>query len=169
MLFSASAYWAYEDEDVQPQPQPPTDDHDEPKDLEEAELLAFQACEEEYMEDNAAIASVIQAEIKAYMAFGQAMKGGKGYGKGQPGKFGGKGKGKTRKFGFRPTGRPLKSLEERKEDLKRLKAKTKCVKCGEIGHWTGDEACKKKTAMMVYKTGIDDTRTCYTNTVCEGD
>ena len=50
--------------------------------------------------------------------------------------------------------RPRLSLDERKAALVRLKAKTKCKDCGEVGHWVGDPECKKggkgkpKTGMM---------------------
>ena len=34
------------------------------------------------------------------------------------------------------------SLEQRREQLKTLKAKSKCLRCGGIGHWAGDPECK---------------------------
>ena len=35
------------------------------------------------------------------------------------------------------------SVEEHKQKLKELKAKTKCLRCGQTGHWSGDPICPK--------------------------
>ena len=34
------------------------------------------------------------------------------------------------------------TLEQRREKLKSLKAKSTCVRCGALGHWAGDPECK---------------------------
>ena len=34
------------------------------------------------------------------------------------------------------------TLEQRREKLKSLKAKSKCMRCGALGHWAGDPECK---------------------------
>ena len=80
----------------------------------------------------------------------------------------GKGKGKRKgkkKFGPKPTaifgssgrkpGYPVKqsslSIQDRRKKLQELKAKSKCRRCGETGHWQGDPACKgtvKPTARL---------------------
>ena len=38
------------------------------------------------------------------------------------------------------------TLEQRREKLKSLKAKSKCMRCGAIGHWAGDPECKFPTS-----------------------
>ena len=34
------------------------------------------------------------------------------------------------------------TLEQRRDKLKSLKAKSKCMRCGVLGHWAGDPECK---------------------------
>ena len=48
----------------------------------------------------------------------------------------GKGKGKGKVV------RSHLTLEQRREKLKSLKAKSKCMRCGALGHWAGDPECK---------------------------
>jgi len=81
-----------------------------------------------------------------------------GEGKGKSKGKGKKGKGKKgkRKFGFKPSGNPHLTLDQRKAALKTPKAKTKCNKCGETGHWAGDDACKKKVGMMAIAYDLED-------------
>ena len=53
-----------------------------------------------------------------------------------------KGKGKP---GGKPGGKVVRSnltIADRKAKLAELKAKSRCLKCGIIGHWAGDPACK---------------------------
>ena len=38
------------------------------------------------------------------------------------------------------------TLEERRDKMKSLKAKSKCLRCGAIGLWAGDPECKFPTA-----------------------
>ena len=38
------------------------------------------------------------------------------------------------------------TLEQRREKLKSLKAKSKCMRCGALGHWAGDPECKFPTS-----------------------
>ena len=38
------------------------------------------------------------------------------------------------------------TLEQRREKLKSLKAKSKCLRCGALGHWAGDPECKFPTS-----------------------
>ena len=38
------------------------------------------------------------------------------------------------------------TLEERRDKMKTLKAKSKCLRCGAIGHWAGDPECKFPTS-----------------------
>ena len=35
------------------------------------------------------------------------------------------------------------SIEDRKKRLQEIKSKSKCLKCGQIGHWSGDPVCPK--------------------------
>ena len=76
----------------------------------------------------------VQLQLAAHAAFGKAK--GKGKGKSKKGK--GKGKGKVVR-------RHL-TLEQRREKLKSLKAKSKCMRCGALGHWAGDPECKFPTS-----------------------
>ena len=73
-------------------------------------------------------------QLAAHAAFGKAK--GKGKGKSKKGK--GKGKGKVVRGHL--------TLEQRREKLKSLKAKSKCVRCGALGHWAGDPVCKFRTS-----------------------
>ena len=82
-------------------------------------------------------AEIVQCQVCAFNAWDTAYvaKGKKG-GKGRGGKKG-KGKGNfVRKSNL--------SLEERRAALTRLKRDTKCMTCGEKGHWSGDKDCKMK-------------------------
>ena len=38
------------------------------------------------------------------------------------------------------------TLDQRKEALKKLKLRTRCNQCGEVGHWGGDPECSKVKA-----------------------
>ena len=38
------------------------------------------------------------------------------------------------------------TLDQRREKLKSLKAKSKCMRCGALGHWAGDPECKFPTS-----------------------
>ena len=121
------------------------DEDPEPETKEEVELVVFTA----YTADDEAIdeediAYLAQTEAAGFVAWNKAFAKGKSKGKG-------KGKGKFKRTfryshysnGGRPPNR--KTLEERKEALKKLKAKTKCKTCGAVGHWAGDQECPKKT------------------------
>ena len=61
----------------------------------------------------------------------------------------GKGKGESRKGKGKGKGKVVRShltLEQRREKLKSLKAKSKCMRCGALGHWAGDPECKFPTS-----------------------
>ena len=75
---------------------------------------------------------MIQLQLAANAAFGRA-KGRKGKDKGR-----GKSKGKVVRSHL--------TLEERRGKMKTLKAKSKCLRCGAIGHWAGDPECKFPTS-----------------------
>ena len=65
------------------------------------------------------------------------------------GKAKGKGKGKSKKGKGKGKGKVVRShltLEQRREKLKSLKAKSKCMRCGVLGHWAGDPECKFPTS-----------------------
>ena len=72
--------------------------------------------------------------LAAHAAFGQA----KGKGKGKSKKGRGKGKGKVVRSHL--------TLEQRRDKLKSFKAKSKCMRCGAMGHWAGDPECKFPTS-----------------------
>ena len=74
------------------------------------------------------VGEVIQLQQAAYAAFGKAK--GKGFSK--KGKVKGKGK----------MVRSSLSLDQRRAKLVELKARSKCLRCGGIGHWAGGPQCK---------------------------
>ena len=132
-----------------------SEDDAEPESKEDAELQAFTACIDTGMTE-AQVAMVVQTEVVAFMAFNSVAAPSD---KGKGGKNKGRGKGKDRKpvrrFGFRGGKvRPRLTLEQRKQALAKLKEKTKCNVCGETGHWAGDKACKKKTAMLAIEAPV---------------
>eukprot|EP00439_Symbiodinium_sp_Y106_P053021 s2973_g7.t1 len=57
-----------------------------------------------------------------------------------------KGKGKGRGKSKGKVVRSHLTLEERRDKMKTLKAKSKCLRCGAIGHWAGDPECKFPTS-----------------------
>ena len=99
--------------------------------LDEDEATALN-CLEDLDPEEAESGHVIQLQLAANAAFGRA-KGRKGKGKGKS-KFKGK------------VVRSHLTLEERRDKMKSLKAKSKCLRCGAIGHWAGDPECKFPTA-----------------------
>ena len=72
--------------------------------------------------------------LRAHAAFGKA----KGRRKGKSKKGKGKGKGKVVRSHL--------TLEQRREKLKSLNAKSKCMCCDALGHWAGDPECKFSTS-----------------------
>ena len=91
-------------------------------------------CLEDDIEDND-IAKMCQVETTAFIAWNKfGKKGGKAGGKGK--------KGQRNRPKFSAGMKPKLSLEERKKALEELKKKTKCLDCGELGHWAGDRVCK---------------------------
>ena len=56
------------------------------------------------------------------------------------------------------------SIEQRRAKLRDLKAKSKCLRCGGMGHWAGDPGCKfankpqppKPTANLAYESESSD-------------
>ena len=57
----------------------------------------------------------------------------------------GKTKGKGKGFKGNQKGKPVRSqltLEQRRDRLSQLKQKSKCLRCGGIGHWPRDPQCK---------------------------
>ena len=72
--------------------------------------------------------------------------------------FGSKGKGKGKRSGKsfntmrKGGGKGAPTLEDRKQRLKEIKARSKCNTCKEMGHWAGDPECKGKprTAMVAF-------------------
>ena len=99
--------------------------------LDEDEATALN-CFEELDPEEAESGHVIQLQLAANAAFGRA-KGRKGKGKGR-----GKSKGKVVRSHL--------TLEERRDKMKSLKAKSKCLRRGGIGHWAGDPECKFPTS-----------------------
>ena len=91
-------------------------------------LNAMEDCDYESFPE--ATGEAIQLQCAAHVALGKAGKG--------KGSSGGKGK------GFPVVRSRLQlSVEERKEKLRELKAKSRCLRCGQTGHWSGDPQCPK--------------------------
>lgn len=98
-------------------------------DVEEEEAVALNALEDLGEGDERQIGDAIQLQLAAHMAFGKAK-----------GKNPSKGKGKGKAKG--KVVRSHLSLEQRRERLKALKSRSKCLRCGGMGHWAGDPTCK---------------------------
>ncbi|OLP78184.1 hypothetical protein AK812_SmicGene41668 [Symbiodinium microadriaticum] len=96
--------------------------------LEEEEALALNCLEELDPEEAAESGHAIQLQLAANAAFGKA--------KAQKAKRRGKGKGKGKVV------RSHLTLDERRDKMKALKAKSKCLSCGTIGHWARDPGRK---------------------------
>ena len=61
------------------------------------------------------------------------------------GKDRGKGKGKSKGFGKGKLVQSNLSIADRKAKLQDLKAQSRCLRCGAIGHWAGDKECRFRT------------------------
>ena len=97
------------------------------EDVDEYEAIALNAAADlDETADARQIGEAIQLQLAAFVAFGKA--------KGKGGKGKGKGKGKIVRSHL--------SLEDRRKQLLSLKAKSKCLRCGGMGHWSGDPQCK---------------------------
>ena len=100
--------------------------------LSESEAIALNCLEE--LEESSEARHAVQLQLAAHAAFGKA----KGKGKGKSKKGRGKGKGKVLRSHL--------TLEQRRDKLKSLKAKSKCMRCGALGHWAGGPECKFPTS-----------------------
>ena len=131
--YDDTSYPAFGDEaaEYEAHSYPAGEEEDEPSyedfELDEEEATALN-CLEDLDPEEAESGHVIQLQL----AFGRA-KGRKGKGKGR-----GKSKGKVVRSHL--------TLEERRDKMKTLKAKSKCLRCGAIGHWAGDPECKLPTS-----------------------
>ena len=128
--FHEASYQVF-DEDTAPgyHEDPEGDGEDyEDYELSESEAIALNCLEE--LEESSEAGHAVQLQLAAHAAFGKAK--GKGKGKSKKGK--GKGKGKVVRSHL--------TLEQRRDKLKSLKAKSKCMRCGALGHWAGDPECK---------------------------
>ena len=113
-------------------PEENEDDYDYLDDeIEGLALVAMVGLEEMERTEDEDVALVAQSDLLAYMAW---SKGGKGKGK-DKGKSKGKGK-------FRIPRGPV-SLEDRRRKLAELKTKSRCLRCGQTGHWAGDKECPR--------------------------
>ena len=101
------------------------DFHDEIDEYEATALNALMDLGEGETEDDKGIGEAIQLQLAAFVAFGRV----KGKGKGKP-----KGKGKVIRSNL--------SIEQRRQRLSEIKAKSKCLRCGAYGHWAGDPICE---------------------------
>ena len=108
-----------DDDDDDPELVPDEDQDYEEYELDEPEAIALNSIEE--LDDTADAGHAIQLQLAANAAFGKAK---------------GKGKGKGKVV------RSHLTLEQRRDKLKALKAKSKCLRCGGTGHWAGDPECK---------------------------
>ena len=128
--FNEASYQAFDEEPAPGYPEDPEGDGEDYEDYElsESEAIALNCLEE--LEESSEAGHAVQLQLAAHAAFGKAK--GKGKGKSKKGK--GKGKGKVVRSHL--------TLEQRREKLKSLKAKSKCMRCGALGHWAGDPECK---------------------------
>ena len=128
--FHEASYQVF-DEDTAPgyleDPEGDGEDYED-YELSESEAIALNCLEE--LEESSEAGHAVQLQLAAHAAFGKAK--GKGKGKSKKGK--GKGKGKVVRSHL--------TLEQRRDKLKSLKAKSKCMRCGALGHWAGDPECK---------------------------
>eukprot|EP00439_Symbiodinium_sp_Y106_P012953 s3070_g1.t2 len=139
--YDDTSYPAFGDEaaEYEAHSYPAGEEDDEPSyedfELDEEEATALNCLEDldpEEAESGHVIQLQLAAQLAANAAFGRA-KGRKGKGKGR-----GKSKGKVVRSHL--------TLEERRDKMKALKAKSKCLRCGAIGHWAGDPECKFPTS-----------------------
>ena len=132
--YNEASYPALDEEPAPGYPENPEGDGEEYEDYElsESEAIAINCLEE--LEESSEAGHAVQLQLAAHAAFGKAK--GKGKGKSKKGK--GKGKGKVVRSHL--------TLEQRREKLKSLKAKSKCMRCGALGHWAGDPECKFPTS-----------------------
>ena len=99
-------------------------------DVDEYEAVALNSLlEVEGAEDDRQAGDAIQLQLAAFTAMGKAGGKGKSFGKPK-----GKGKGKIVKSNL--------TIDQRRRKLTELKSKSKCLRCGVIGHWAGDPECK---------------------------
>ena len=99
-------------------------------DVDEYEAVALNSLLElEGAEDDRQAGDAIQLQLAAFTAMGKAGGKGKSFGKPK-----GKGKGKIVKSNL--------TIDQRRQKLTELKSKSKCLRCGTIGHWAGDPECK---------------------------
>ena len=135
--------WYYEEDDYYEEDQDQEEDYNEASyqafedeaahyELSESEALALNCPEE--LEESSEAGHAVQLHLAAHAAFGKVK--GKGKGKSKKGK--GKGKGKVVRSHL--------ILEQRREKLKSLESKSKCMRCGALGHWAGDPECKFPTS-----------------------
>ena len=121
----------------------------------EEEAIALNAMLDIEEADDRQAGEAIQLQLAAFKAFGKAKGKGKGKGFGKKG-FTGKGKGKVV--------RSQTSIEQRRAKLRELKSKSKCLRCGGMGHWAGDPGCEfankpqppKPTANLAYESEPSD-------------
>ena len=125
--FNEASYQAFDEETAPGYPEDPETDGED-YEVSESEAIALNCLEE--LEESSEAGHAVRLQLAAHAAFGKAK--GKGKGKSKKGK--GKGKGKVVRSHL--------TLEQRREKLKSLKAKSKCMRCGALGHWAGDPECK---------------------------
>ena len=128
--FHEASYQVFDEDTAPGYPEDPEGDGEDYEDYElsESEAIALNCLEE--LEESSEAGHAVQLQLAAHAAFGKAK--GKGKGKSKKGK--GKGKGKVVRSHL--------TLEQRRDKLKSLKAKSKCMRCGALGHWAGDPECK---------------------------
>ena len=89
-------------------------------------------------------ADILQAEAEAYHARLRAA---------ETGHYGFWSKGQGRQFQVSGS----LSLEEKKQRIQALKAKSTCRRCGRVGHWSGDPGCPKGQSKGKGKYGTPST------------
>jgi len=102
------------------------DDYGYFDDVDKYEAMALNCLLDVEDADEKQAGDAIQLQLAAHVACGKAK-----------GKFGQKGKpGKGKLV------RSHLTIEQRRAKLADLKKRSKCIRCGAIGHWAGDPACK---------------------------
>ena len=104
------------------------------------DYLSYEGASIEEVPDE--VAQAVQHQVVALSAMQKGTQGKTRRGKGRGRRGKGSGGGLTGKGQF-PVRRHALTLSDRRAALKRLKLRTKCLKCGQLGHWQGDPECPK--------------------------
>ena len=132
--YNEASYQAFEDEAAPGYHAATKGDGEEYEnyELSESEAIALNCLEE--LEEPSEAGHAVQLHLAAHAAFGNAR---------------GEGKCKSKKGKGKRKGKVVRShltIEQRREKLKSLKAESKRMRCGALGHWAGDPEYKFPTS-----------------------